>query len=389
VTCDLVLIGGITVLSGPLGIYGEQGLQGGQAWLSYYNSIYAPSHHLRKSKLIYYDDHGADPSQDATLTQRLVEQDHVFSIAGMPAPQGADPYLRQHKIPLIGDLGLNPISFQSPMIWPTAPNTATNAKVSASVISGKFHGLKKIGVILSPLPGEDPSPIEKAETDAYAHYGATVKFEVMTTNENDCNSHLLQIQNFGPDFLELPVVSTPFLLCIQAAQSQGFYPGGSSPRAAAIKGWQGGSGIGVEMDQCGSLCNGMYSHGTLFYDPKIYSNHDPNNGMDLYNANMAKYASNVDKTSIISENYYVAGMINSKLNEQASTSPGGLTRDHIIALANKFHLDTGMGLIIDWGGGGNTTNAHSGTSCGFPQVAGPPPGGGKTQWNTVPNKVCA
>ncbi|MDQ1403170.1 MAG: Periplasmic binding protein, partial [Actinomycetota bacterium] len=114
VTCDLVLIGGITVLSGPLGIYGEQGLQGGQAWLSYFNSVYAPAHHLRKSKLIYYDDHGADPSQDATLTQRLVEQDHVFAIAGMPAPQGADPYLRQHRIPLIGDLGQNPISFQSP-----------------------------------------------------------------------------------------------------------------------------------------------------------------------------------------------------------------------------------------------------------------------------------
>jgi hypothetical protein len=307
----------------------------------------------------------------------------------MPAPQGADPYLRQHRIPLIGDLGLNPISFQSPMIWPTAPNTQTNAQVTAKVISDKFHP-KKVGVILSPLPGEDPTPIENAERAAYAHYGAeVVKFEVMPTNENDCNSHLLQIQNASPDFLELPVVSTPFLLCIQAAQSQGFYPGGSSPKSPALKGWQGGSGIGVEMDQCGSLCNGMYSHGTLFYDPNVYSNHDPNFGMDLYNTNMAKYASNVDKTSIISENYYVSGEINSKLNELASATAPYLTREHIIQLANKFKFDTGMGYIVDWGAAPNTTNAHSGTNCGFPQVAGPPPRGGKTQWNTIANKVCA
>jgi hypothetical protein len=88
VSCDQILVGGLTVLSGPLGIYGEQGLQGGQAWISYYNAVYAPQHHLRSEKLIYYDDHGADPSQDAILTQKLIEQDHVFDIGGMPAPQG-------------------------------------------------------------------------------------------------------------------------------------------------------------------------------------------------------------------------------------------------------------------------------------------------------------
>ena len=50
VTCNQILVGGITVLSGPHGIYGEQGLQAAQAWLSYYNAVYAPAHHLRQEK---------------------------------------------------------------------------------------------------------------------------------------------------------------------------------------------------------------------------------------------------------------------------------------------------------------------------------------------------
>ena len=69
------------------------------------DAVYAPAHHLRQEKLVYYDDHGADPSQDAILTQKLIEQDKVFGIGGMPAPQGANPYLVQHRVPLIGDLG--------------------------------------------------------------------------------------------------------------------------------------------------------------------------------------------------------------------------------------------------------------------------------------------
>ena len=384
ITCDQILVGGITVLSGPLGIYGEQGLQGGQAWLSYYNAVYAPAHHLRKEKLIYYDDHGADPAQDALLTQKLVEQDHVFDIAGMPAPQGGNPYLLQHRVPMIGDLGLNPISFQSPVIFPTAPNTATTASLQAQIVAQKFHP-KKVGAIISPLPGEDPTPTEQAETQAYAKYGASVVFEVMDTSESDCNSHLLKIKGATPDFLELPAPSTNFLLCIQAAQSQGYYPGGTFGQG--LVGWQGGSGIDVEMQQCGSTCNGMYSHGSIYLDPRVYKNGDPNWGMDLYNVNMAKYAPNVDKTSIISENYYVAGVLNSKVYEAAAATAPYLTREHIISVANGFTLDTGMGYTVDWKDAPNNPNAHSGTNCGYAQYAGPG-AGGKIQWITIPTKVC-
>ena len=124
----------------------------------------------------------------------------------------------------------------------------------------------------------------------------------MTTSETDCNSHLLQIRNANPDFLQLPLPSTNFLLCVQAAQSQNYYPGAGTGQG--LRGWSGGSGIQVEMQQCGSLCataGGGIVTGTIFLNPTdpVSSNHDPNSGMDLYNTLMSKYASNVDKTSII------------------------------------------------------------------------------------------
>jgi ABC-type branched-subunit amino acid transport system substrate-binding protein len=389
VTCDQILVGGITVLSGPLGIYGEQGLQAAQAWLSYYNGVYAPQHHLRQEKLIYYDDHGADPSQDAILTQKLIEQDHVFSIGGMPAPQGANPYLVQHGIPLVGDLGLNPISYQSPMIWPTAPTPDVQAgtNLQAKTVESDFHP-KHIGAILSPLPGQDPGPLEQNFRNSYGAYGTKVDIQIMNTSDTQCGGQLSAIRNDNPDFLILPVVSNNFLLCLQAAQTQQYYPGGSL--GSNLHGWLGGSGISVEMQQCGSLCatagGGIRSYGTIFYDPNHYSNHDPNSGMDLYNSLMSKYASNVDKTSIISENYYVSAEIGSLLLAEAASTPPYLTRPHLIQLANQYKFDTGMGLNLDWADAPNTPNAHIGTVCGFPQRAVQQ--GSGAVWQTDPNKVC-
>lgn len=389
VTCNQILVGGITVLSGPLGIYGEQGLQAAQAWLSYYNAVYAPAHHLRQEKLIYYDDHGADPSQDAILTQKLIEQDHVFSIGGMPAPQGANPYLVQHGVPLIGDLGLNPISYQSPMIWPTAPtpNTQVGANLEAKVVHTLYPNVKHVGAIISPLPGQDPGPIEQYEDNAYRPYGVSVTYQVMTTSESDCNSHMLQIRNANADFLQLPLPSTNFLLCVQAAQSQNYYPG--SGLGGSLRGWSGGSGIQVEMQQCGSLCataGGGIVTGTIFLNPSSFSNHDPNSGMDLYNSLMSKYASNVDKTSIISMNYFASAEIGSLLLAQAAATPPYLTRPHIIQLANQFKFDTGMGLKVDWAGPPNSPNAHIGTSCGY--VSRAVQSGGGATWKTDPTYYC-
>jgi hypothetical protein len=108
--------------------------------------------------------------------------------------------------------------------------------------------------------------------------------------------------------------------------------------------------------------------------------------MDLYNKLMAQYAPNVDKTSIISLNYYVSAEIGSLIIGEAAQAAPYLTRDHIIQLANQYKFDTGMGLVLDWADPPNTPNAHIGSICGFPEQA-VSQGSGAT-WHVIPNKVC-
>src|SRR5439155_20793806 len=82
VFCDHYLVGGTTVLSGPLAVYGQQGLKAGQAWLSYFNTEVAPKQHIRQVKLIWYDDN-LDPNKTLQYVQRLNEVDHVLYLAGI------------------------------------------------------------------------------------------------------------------------------------------------------------------------------------------------------------------------------------------------------------------------------------------------------------------
>jgi hypothetical protein len=108
--------------------------------------------------------------------------------------------------------------------------------------------------------------------------------------------------------------------------------------------------------------------------------------MDLYNSLMSKYASNVDKTSIISENYYASAEIGSLLLAEAAATPPYLTRPHIIQLANQFKFDTGMGLKLDWADPPNNPNGHIGTTCGYVTRAVQSNGG--ATWKTDPTYYC-
>jgi len=56
-------------------------------------------------------------------------------------------------------------------------------------------------------------------------------------------------------------------------------------------------------------------------------------------------------------------------------------------VANHFHFDTGMGLVIDWGAPPNTKNAHIGTTCGF-AVRAQLDSHGQPFWHTIPDRIC-
>src|SRR4051794_23812648 len=304
VFCDHWTVGGTTVLSGPLAVYGEGGLRGGQAWLTYFNKVLAPQEGGRQIKLVYYDD-SDDPNKTLQFVQRMVEVDHVTILTGVTSPGAIKQYLEAKGVPLIGDIGLSPLSYQSPMIFPTAI-----AQVNTFPLRVKFAQqdvkIKSFGVVQDVLPGVDDSPFKTAWQKAASSFGVTMtRYERIDSAGNSCDQQFLSVLQTKPDYIFMPTASTSFLACIRAMRSQQVKPGGKPVADPNFLGFAGGSNLQIEVDQYGDLCKDQYSAGSPFADPNQLNTPQT----QLYRQNMKQYASGVEISQFIAENYYHAGWV--------------------------------------------------------------------------------
>src|SRR5438128_2305355 len=172
VSCDRILAGGTTVLSGPLAVYGDQGLKAGLAWQTYYNTELAPKEHLRQAKLIWYDD-SLDPQKTLQYVQRLHDVDKVLYLGGVTSPEAISAYLEQTKFPMIGDIGLSPKSWRNRYIFPTAPSQDIRDPLRLKIAVDRFQ-IKSFAVIQDVLPSVNTDP-DKAAWKSAERYGITEK----------------------------------------------------------------------------------------------------------------------------------------------------------------------------------------------------------------------
>jgi branched-chain amino acid transport system substrate-binding protein len=149
VTGSTITIGGTYPLTGPAALYGTipYAYQAYFAWWQANHSING-----RKIKWIFYDDQ-YDPSQTVPLTQKLVEQDHVFAIVGSlgTAPNLAiRPYLNNHHVPQVliatGDPFWNTQYKKYPWTIGGLASYSGEAKLMAQFINAKVPQAK-IGVL--------------------------------------------------------------------------------------------------------------------------------------------------------------------------------------------------------------------------------------------------
>src|SRR5438309_2857228 len=169
VFCDHYLVGGTTVLSGPLAVYGDQGLKGGLAWITYYNTVIAPRDHIRQVKLVWYDD-ALDPQRTLSYVQRLHDIDKVLFLSGVTSPEAISAYVQSAKFPLIGDIGLSPKSWRNRYIFPTTPSDATRNALRIKIAKARFD-IKSFAVIQDVLPSVDTGPYKKSWQDAATRAG--------------------------------------------------------------------------------------------------------------------------------------------------------------------------------------------------------------------------
>jgi ABC-type branched-subunit amino acid transport system substrate-binding protein len=357
VFCDHTLVGGTTVLSGPLAVYGDQGLKGGLAWITYFNTVIAPREHIRQAKLIWYDD-SLDPQKTLAYVQRLHDVDKVLLLGGVTSPEAISAYLQATKFPMIGDIGLSPKSWANRYIFPTTPSDATRDSIRIKVAADRFH-IKNFSVIQDFLPSVDTGPYKDAWKKAAERSGTQeLDYVEISSTGSDCSAQFNRIIQLKPEYIILPTASGAMLACLREANKFQVRPNTSG--SPWLKGWSGGSNLQIEVDSCKPTCEGMYSIGTVFNDPRVSSTPE----MQTYRANMAKYAPNVDITSFIAINYYHSGWLVYNLEKQAGIL-NNLTRENLVNAAERFGpFDTGFGNSVQW----TTQVPREPWTCGYPVV---------------------
>lgn len=373
VYCDRWLVGGTTILSGPLAIYGEQGLKGGQAWIEYFRRTLAPELGVRPSQLIYYDDN-LEPRKTLQFVQKLVEEDKVLLIGGVTNPGAVGGYLEEQGVAFIGDLGLNPGSYESTSIFPTSAPFEVSFQLRAR--TAKRNGAKSISVIQDVLPASDPAEFERLWEQAAEKEGLDLlSFQPIDSQANTCDSRMLNVIREQPDWVMLPVAAAPMLGCMREAASQQYKPG--SVTAGNLINWSGGSNLAFEVEQCGSQCYGMYSGGTPFLDPRT----NPSPQAKAYIENMAKYAPGIDVTGFIAINYYHAGLLQFEVMRQGGILQN-LSRANVLKAAEGFGpFETGFGNTVHWEAG---KVPRVPTTCGYEVILDPD----ERRWVFQTEKLC-
>ena len=199
----------------------------------------------------------------------------------------------------------------------------------------------------------------------------------MPYTDTSCDSQFQAVANAQPEIIVLPIASSAFLACMRAAKTQGVQPGGGS--SSWLKGWMGGSGLQIEVDNCWPTCEGMYS-ATIFRDPDKYKTPQT----EAYLQNMARYAPDVDYKGFITVNYYHAGYVFYSMTKQAGIGHDNLTRKSIVEAANHFGpFDTGFGNTITWRAMPPDGGRREPTQCGYPIIAR------NQTWDYQDTPICA
>jgi branched-chain amino acid transport system substrate-binding protein len=200
-----VVIGSVGEQSGLAGAAVAAGAQTVAAWAAYVNSLGGLRCH--QIKFIAADD-GASPAQNASLTEQLVQSDHVAAFVYNDAPlaaAGSENYLIAHRIPIVGNEGAEQFMYNEPFFFPQASNGSSLVYVDYAGIAGQLTASQRqhFGVI---------SCLEAAECSVFGKYATQYTHDVgmklvynasASLTAPDYTSQCLKAKQDGVQALEL------------------------------------------------------------------------------------------------------------------------------------------------------------------------------------------
>jgi branched-chain amino acid transport system substrate-binding protein len=203
-----IVIGSVGEYSGLLGPILAPGVKSVQAWAAATNAKGGLNCH--PVKLVVYDA-GGDPSRNQALTQRAVEQDKVIAFVYNGAAlsgQASAEYLKQRRIPVVGEEGAQPWVCYSPNGFP--------------IMSSCNEGIQGIYQTLAQVikPGEKVAAITCNEvpfctgyTNNAEKYSKEAGFKLVyngsvSMTQPDYTSACVQAKNAGAQALALGMVDS-------------------------------------------------------------------------------------------------------------------------------------------------------------------------------------
>jgi branched-chain amino acid transport system substrate-binding protein len=217
---EVLRLGGVFPLSGPLGSVGTAMMQGVQAVLSDVNQAGG----VTGSRLeLLVEDDQFDPVRGKALIQKLITEAKVFAFAGIFSPftiQAGLPDIRAAGVPVVSPSGSDDREFDEPLLYPvTNPCGRQMAGNVQHLVRDKK--IKKLAVVY--LNVEAVANCTKQFTAVARKLGADVVFQSATgPAAPDCASRIVSARASAAEALIVIVDNLGVVKCVQAQKQQGW-----------------------------------------------------------------------------------------------------------------------------------------------------------------------
>jgi len=355
ITATTINTGAMSTLTGPIASNFESLVPGIQAYYDYVNAHGGVDG--RKIELTYNTDDTGNPSQDTALEHTLVDQDHVFAVAGVATAFFTPGYFVQTCTPTFG--------YNVTGNWNGPPN------------------LFAAGGSIQDYAAGDPAWIYLAKTVEKSPSVGVLAYNIASSN-GSCNQAVAAFKQAGvhvsyvdtsigygssvvPDAERMKAAGTNFILsCMDVTGNISLARGVQQYGIQAKQLWLNGNDQST-LDQYQSLMQGVYFN--IQHVPFDAPQNDYP-GLAQYISAMKKYEPKWVYDEVALQGWQSATLLVAGL-KAAGPNP---TQLGVVNAINKIKADTANGLTTptNWtpGGGGHTYPITNNTCSAFIQVQG-------------------
>jgi branched-chain amino acid transport system substrate-binding protein len=218
-----VTIGNIGEYSGATGASVYSGQAMAQVVAKYINDHCGLNGH--PIKLISADDQ-VDPARYLALAQQMVQNSHAIAFLNQQVPiseAGADQYLQQQKIPVVGGDGVNVLWTTNPYLFFPGPYLSTLVLAGANF--AKRTGKTTVGVMYCGEAEPCRTFNQVYTSPQAAQQGIKVAYSAqISLAQPDFTSECLQAQSHGVTALALGMDANSFQRATRSCAQQGYHP---------------------------------------------------------------------------------------------------------------------------------------------------------------------